>query len=278
VFNWAFAPVEHEVLARDLPAGKKLVASGRCVTPTHVTTTAAPPGWRVALREGDPDMNTCVAEAPETDVRGGSITEPVPIRVNALDPISEIGLRAQLRYRPEVVIADAGVRPAVVLAMLDSTDEEAMRWLSALHTDGGLPIVLIIGRVEPHALVTLADSGVRGVLRRADATADRLVRAIQSAAAGQGDLPPELVRQLLDHVSQLSRNLLAPRGLSFAGLTVRERDVLQLVADGLSTREVATRLAYSERTIKSVIQDLVLRLNVRNRTHAVAHAVRNGWI
>ena len=186
------------------------------------------------------------------------MNEPVPIRVNTLDPISEIGVLAQLRHRPEVVVAGPGVRPAVLLAILDSTDEGALRWLKALHADGGLPIVLIIGRVDPRA--------------------DRLVRAIKLAAAGHGDLPPELVRHLLDHVGQLSRNLLTPRGLSFAGLTGREHDVLQLIADGLSTREVATRLAYSERTIKNVIQDLTLRLNVRNRTQAVACAVRNGWI
>jgi DNA-binding NarL/FixJ family response regulator len=138
--------------------------------------------------------------------------------------------------------------------------------------------VLIIGRMDPSALVCLVESGVCGVLNRVDATGERLVRAIQLAAMGNGDLPPELVRHLLDHVGQLSRNLLAPRGLSFAGLTGRERDVLQLIAEGLSTREVAIRLAYSERTIKNVIQDLTMRLNVRNRTHAVAYAVRNGWI
>ena len=211
-------------------------------------------------------------------VTGGRMNEPVPIRVHTLDPISEIGVLAQLRYRPEVVIADAGVRPAVALAILDSTDQDAVRWLKALHAEGGLPIVLIIGRVDPSALVCLVESGVCGVLIRADATAERLVRAIQMAAAGHGDLPPELVRHLLDHVGQLSRNLLTPRGLSFAGLTGRERDVLQLIADGLSTREVATRLAYSERTIKNVVQDLTLRLNARNRTQAVAYAVRNGWI
>jgi DNA-binding NarL/FixJ family response regulator len=211
-------------------------------------------------------------------VVGGRMKEPVPIRVNTLDPISEIGVLAQLRHRPEVVIADAGVPPAVVLAILDSTDDDTLCWLKALHADAGLPIVLIIGRVDPSALVCLVESGVCGVLNRVDATADRLIRAIQLAAAGHGDLPPELVRHLLDHVGQLSRNLLTPRGLSFAGLTGRERDVLQLIADGLSTREVASRLAYSERTIKNVIQDLTLRLNVRNRTQAVACAVRNGWI
>jgi DNA-binding NarL/FixJ family response regulator len=66
--------------------------------------------------------------------------------------------------------------------------------------------------------------------------------------------------------------------LAVAGLTARERDVLALVAEGYSTREVATRLAYSERTIKNIVQDVTERLSLRNRTQAVAYAVRNGWI
>ena len=61
-------------------------------------------------------------------------------------------------------------------------------------------------------------------------------------------------------------------------LAERERCVLQLFADGLTTREVARQMCYSERTIKNVLQDLTIRLNVRNRTHAVAYAVRHGWI
>ena len=61
-------------------------------------------------------------------------------------------------------------------------------------------------------------------------------------------------------------------------LAERERCVLQLFADGLSTREVARQMCYSERTIKNVLQDLTIRLNVSNRTHAVAYAVRHGWI
>lgn len=65
---------------------------------------------------------------------------------------------------------------------------------------------------------------------------------------------------------------------SGAELTARERAVLALVAQGLSTREVATRLAYSERTIKNVLQEVTTRLNLRNRTQAVAFAVRAGWI
>ena len=61
-------------------------------------------------------------------------------------------------------------------------------------------------------------------------------------------------------------------------LTHREQRVLTLIADGCSTREVAQRMNYSERTIKNVLQSVSERLHYRNRTQAVACAVRNGWI
>src|SRR5215471_15114254 len=110
---------------------------------------------------------------------------PIPVRVRGLDPISEIGVLAQLRYQPEVVIADPNVKPAVVLAVMDSADDQALCWLKALRADGGLPIVLVIGLLDPRTLVTVVESGVCGVVRRAEATPDRLVRAIRSAAHGQ---------------------------------------------------------------------------------------------
>jgi len=72
--------------------------------------------------------------------------------------------------------------------------------------------------------------------------------------------------------------VLTPRGLSFTGLTEREVDVLKLLADGFDTTEVATRLCYSERTVKNVVQDITRRHNLRNRTHAVAYALRQGLI
>ncbi|MGH2943697.1 MAG: LuxR C-terminal-related transcriptional regulator, partial [Solirubrobacteraceae bacterium] len=58
----------------------------------------------------------------------------------------------------------------------------------------------------------------------------------------------------------------------------REQRVLALIAVGRQTREIATELCYSERTIKNVLHDIVTKLNVRSRSHAIAYAVREGLI
>jgi DNA-binding NarL/FixJ family response regulator len=205
-------------------------------------------------------------------------TARIAVRVRSLDPISEAGILVQLRQRPEIRLAADGEAASVILALADVADDAVSRWVLGLHRNEGAPVVLVIGRVDPPALVSMVSSGVCGVLPRAEATPERLVRLVRGAAQGHGDLPPDLLRHLLDHVNRLNRTALEPRGLSFAGLTEREREVLRLVAEGLSTREVATKLAYSERTIKAVLQAVTLRLRLRNRTQAVAYAVRNGWI
>jgi DNA-binding NarL/FixJ family response regulator len=91
-------------------------------------------------------------------------------------------------------------------------------------------------------------------------------------------VPPDLLGRLLDQVGRLQRQVLAPRGLTFTGLATREIEVLRLVADGLSTGEIAVELCYSERTVKNVLHDITTRLHLRNRSHAVAYALRQGLI
>ena len=102
--------------------------------------------------------------------------------------------------------------------------------------------------------------------------------AIRSAAAGEGTLPPDLLGRLLRQVGELQRQVLSPRGLTFSGLTERETSVLRLLAEGYDTAEVGRRLFYSERTVKNIIHDVTSRLDLRNRAHAVAYAIREGLI
>jgi DNA-binding NarL/FixJ family response regulator len=134
------------------------------------------------------------------------MNETVAIRVDSPDPGAGAGVLTQLRSRPEVVIAGPQGRPAVALAVLADAGDDALSWLRSLRAATGLPVVVVVGRAEPDALVRLVESGACGVLGRVEATAERLVRAVRLAAAGRGDLPPAVVRHLLDRVSQRQRD------------------------------------------------------------------------
>jgi DNA-binding NarL/FixJ family response regulator len=204
----------------------------------------------------------------------------IPVYVYANDPICRAGLGSQLRPRPEVLVLEDDERDKaqVGLVVTDSVDDDALRALRALRCAAVPQLVLVAGRIDDLDLAAVMEIGVSGVVRRSDATADRLVSVIKAAAVGEGSVPPDLLGRLLAQVGQLQRQVLGPRGLTFAGLAEREVEVLRLVAEGLDTNEIASKLAYSERTIKNVLHEVTSRLQLRNRSHAVAYALRNGLI
>lgn len=206
--------------------------------------------------------------------------ERIPVFVYARDPISQAGVASQLRYREEVaVVADGDIDAATVAVVVsDEVDEETLRTLRAMQRGSCPHLVLVATRLDDGALLAAVEAGVQGLLRRSEATPERLVAAVRAAADGDGTVPPDLLGRLLDQVGRLQRDVLSPRGLAFAGLTERETKVLRLVADGYDTAEIAVQLAWSERTVKNVIHDVTARLQLRNRSHAVAYALRAGLI
>jgi DNA-binding NarL/FixJ family response regulator len=216
----------------------------------------------------------------EAPLEGGKVRGRIAVHVHADDPVSRSGVVAQLRARPEVhmVEGEDADRAEVAIVVADEVDESALRAVRNLRRSGQARVVVVVTRLDDRALLSAVEAGACGLLRRSEAVPERLAAAIEAAEAGDGTVPPDLLGRLLDGVGRLQRQVLAPRGLTFAGLTEREVQVLRLVADGFDTNEIAHRLAYSERTIKNTIHDLTTRLNLRNRTHAVAYAVREGLI
>ncbi|MCM3661600.1 response regulator transcription factor [Georgenia satyanarayanai] len=206
--------------------------------------------------------------------------ERVPVWVSARDPISEAGVVSQLRPRPEVRIVgrDEDDDALVAVVISDSLDGDTLRMLRAVQRKGFTRTVLVVGQLEDSDLVTAIEAGVVGLVRRSEATSDRLVAVIRAAATGDGTVPPDLLGRLMDQVGKLQRQVLEPRGLTFTGLAAREIEVLRLIADGYDTGEVARQLSYSERTVKNVLHDVTSRLQLRNRSHAVAYALREGLI
>ena len=206
------------------------------------------------------------------------MNHPVSTYVHGRDPISQAGVIAQLRMRPEIRIVDSVDQASVAVVIADQVDDFTTRELRAIRKDSHPRLMLVATVVDDAALVAAAEAGVAGLLRRSDASADMLVRTIVKVASGEGEIPADLLGRLLEQVGRLQRQVLAPRGLTFTGLTPRETQVLRLVADGHGTAEIATTMCYSERTVKNVLHDLTTRLQLRNRTHAVAYAVREGLI
>jgi DNA-binding NarL/FixJ family response regulator len=208
------------------------------------------------------------------------LVERIHVYIATSDPVSRAGIASQLRAHHGLEIVDERELDAGVVALVvaDQMDEEAAQTIRALKRRGLERVVLVVTRVDDSGLLSALEAGARGVLRRNQATPENLLEAVRAAAGGEGALPPDLLGRLLDQVGRLQRQVLNPRGLSFAVLTDREVKVLKLLAEGLDTAEVGRRLFYSERTVKNIVHDVTSRLNLRNRTQAVAYALRQGLI
>lgn len=200
--------------------------------------------------------------------------------VQAPDPVSQAGVAAQLRARPEISLVDDSLTGGAEIAVVsvDRVDDQAVRVVRAMQRNGCPQVVLMVSDLDESELLDMVQEGVVGVVRRQEASAERLVEVIEAARRGAGALPPDLLGGLMRRMKQVQEDVLIPHGLTHTGLTEREADVLRLVGDGLDTREIADKLAYSERTIKNVIQDIVRRFGLRNRYHALAYALRQGLI
>ncbi|GAA3354466.1 LuxR C-terminal-related transcriptional regulator [Streptomyces antimycoticus] len=200
--------------------------------------------------------------------------------LRAQDPVSRAGVASQLRTRPEVKVIDWDEpdSPQVVVVVLDVLDDGALRVLRQIQRTSAARGVLVTTQIDEQQLVNAAECGFVGVVRRAEATPERLVQVIAAVAKGEGRVPPDLLGSLLEQVGRLQGQVLAPNGLNFTGLATREIEVLRLVAEGYDTADIAMKLSYSERTIKNVLHAVMTRLNLRNRSHAVAYALRQGLI
>ncbi len=206
------------------------------------------------------------------------MSDRVALHVVAADPISRLGLTAQLRGLPGLEIVDEPDRADVAVVAADTVDEDATRAVRTLLRGECTQVVLVATVLDDQGVLAAAEAGVCAILRRSEASPERLATVVTSAAHGHGTLPPDLLGSLLSQVGKLQRNVLEPRGLRFNGFTQREVEVLRLIADGHDTNEIADQLAYSERTVKNVIHDVTSRFNLRNRSHAVAYALRAGVI
>ena len=163
--------------------------------------------------------------------------------------------------KPNVVIMD------VAMPQLNGIDATAQ----IVKHNPGIGIVILSMHADESYLVRALSAGAKGYLLKDSAEAD-LVRAVQVVAQGRPFFSPQITQSLLeDYVKTLQQ-----RGLqdSYELLTDREREVLQLLAEGKSNKEVATILDLSTYTVETHRTNLMHKLNLHNTAEIVLYAVR----
>jgi two-component system, NarL family, response regulator DegU len=168
-------------------------------------------------------------------------------------------VRLANELKPDVIVMD------VSMPVLDGV--EATRRIHAVHAD--LPIVVLTMHGEESQRREAVEAGATGFLTK-DVSMQDVVRTVHQAAGGDMALSPELASTILTE-------LRAPDTRT-SPLTPREEEVLQLIADGLSTTEVANQLFISGKTVKNHLASIYEKLDARDRTQAVLAAVRIGII
>lgn len=211
-----------------------------------------------------------------------------PIRVLVSDdhPVVREGLRSLIARAPDLAwVGEAAdghtlldaireVRPDVVLLDLCMPNGGGLAVLRRAAAMERPPRWIVFSSYEEAGQVQAAvEAGVHGYLIKGS-DYGAILDAIRAVARGERVLSPSLVGPLFDTLAQQAATRIARE----SGLDDQDRQVLAAIAGGATTAEIGARLHLSEVTVKRRIQELIERLGVRNRTQAVAEAIRRGWI
>lgn len=191
------------------------------------------------------------------------------------------GLASALRQMPDVeivVTADTGAAATISarrnrcdIALVDMTEPENTDTVRALIAcQPGLRAVALAAPESDARIVACAEVGISGYVAR-EATLEQLVETLRAVRRGEAVCSARatagLLRYIARHASTHRNAMLPPQ------LTQRERDVLALIADGLSNRAIATALSIEVSTVKNHVHSLIGKLGVKNR----AEAAQVGW-
>jgi DNA-binding NarL/FixJ family response regulator len=172
-------------------------------------------------------------------------------------------IRLAEELQPEVILMD------VTMPEVDGV--EATRQIRLQYPD--IRIVMLTMHADQEVLAAAIRAGASGYLVK-DCSTEEIASAVRMAASGETALSPQLAASMLDEVRKLDQ----PSSEEERVITRREEEVLQLIANGCSTPEVAEKLFISQKTVKNHLASIYQKLDARDRTQAVLQAVRMGIV
>jgi len=164
-------------------------------------------------------------------------------------------------YHPDVAVLD--------IRMPGLSGIDACRKI--IETVEDCRVVMLTSYAEDELLLAAIDAGASGyVLKRIGS--NELVRAVERVSQGDGTLDPSLTKAVFERVREANK---AEDASAFADLTSQELQVLALVAQGLTNRQIAVRLYLGEGTVRNYVSSVLSKINVSNRAEAAIYAVKH---
>jgi len=176
----------------------------------------------------------------------------------------------------EAVRMAAELQPDVILMDVSMPEMDGVEATRAIAKGEDAPrVIMLTMHADADVLADAIRAGASGYLVK-DCSVDEVADAVRMAANGETALSPQLAATMLDEVRRLENS--PPVTEEDRLITKREEEVLQLIADGCSTPEVASQLYISQKTVKNHLASIYQKLDARDRTQAVLQAVRMGIV
>jgi DNA-binding NarL/FixJ family response regulator len=188
----------------------------------------------------------------------------------------DIAVVGQAGDGEEAIVLARELTPTVVLLDIRMPNLDGLAAARVILAETPCRVLMLTTFDSDEYVYSALRSGASGFLLK-DAPSEQLVTAVRSVAAGNALIDPVITKRLIARFAQAARPLpVEPPRL--AALTPREREVLHLVAQGLSNSEIAADLIVEESTIKTHVGRILMKLDLRDRVQAVVWAYENGVI
>jgi two-component system, NarL family, response regulator LiaR len=178
----------------------------------------------------------------------------------------------EARNGREAVERAAALKPDVVLMDLLMPEMDGIAATRGVkEVCPSTNVIVLTSFTDDEHIMPALRAGATGYLLK-DVSAPDLVKAIEGANKGEAQLHPDVARKLMEQLSSPQRREEPPG----AALTPRELEVLRLIANGMSNKEIARELVLNERTVKGHVSNILAKLGLADRTQAALYAVREG--
>jgi len=180
--------------------------------------------------------------------------------------VAEAGTAAEavakaLHHKPDVVVMD--------IRLPGESGIDACRQITEKLPDA--KVIMLTSYAEDEMLFAAIRAGAAGYVLK-QIGGDELVRAIETVGRGEALIAPSLIKRVLAEVRRAAQR---EEAAAFADLTLQERQVLALIAEGKTNREIAQALFLGEGTVRNYVSSILSKLNVSNRAEAAAYAIEH---